>query len=144
MMQTIGVTQISLLEKQFNVALYSADKLSEVVKNLTDLKAAIESIGAESESIPGFATGGYFSGGLRIVGESGPELEATGAAKIWSAQQLTDILTGNSSSTGAADEIHELRVEMRAQSAAMVRTQQKMTNIIERWNIAGMPEVRAA
>lgn len=32
--------------------------------------------------IPGFASGGYHSGGLRIVGENGPELEATGPSRI--------------------------------------------------------------
>jgi len=30
------------------------------------------------ERPPGYASGGLFSGGLRIVGEQGPELELTG------------------------------------------------------------------
>jgi hypothetical protein len=47
-----------------------------------------------------FATGGDFNGGLRIVGENGPELEATGASRIFNAQQTKDILSGgNSGST---------------------------------------------
>ena len=33
-------------------------------------------------------------GGLRIVGENGPELEATGAARIFNAQQTRTILSG--------------------------------------------------
>ncbi|MEJ1933988.1 hypothetical protein WDZ92_27645 [Nostoc sp. NIES-2111] len=44
--------------------------------------------------IPGFATGGDFSGGLRIVGENGPELEATGPARIFNADQTQQILRG--------------------------------------------------
>ena len=32
--------------------------------------------------IPAFAQGGYHSGGLRLVGEQGPELEATGSSEV--------------------------------------------------------------
>lgn len=46
--------------------------------------------------IPGFANGGDFWGGLRVVGENGPELEATGASRIWTASQTRDILTSRS------------------------------------------------
>jgi len=43
--------------------------------------------------VPGFATGGDHAGGWRIVGENGPELEATGAARIFNAGQTRQILT---------------------------------------------------
>ncbi|WP_377810627.1 hypothetical protein [Azospirillum sp. A29] len=43
---------------------------------------------AGTRKIPGFATGGGHAGGLRIVGEHGPELEATGPARIWTADQI--------------------------------------------------------
>lgn len=42
--------------------------------------------------IPGFAEGGYHTGGLRIVGENGPEIEATGAARYWSASQTQNMI----------------------------------------------------
>lgn len=49
---------------------------------------------------PMLATGGDFAGGYRIVGENGPELEATGASRIFNSQQTKDILSGgNSGST---------------------------------------------
>ena len=44
--------------------------------------------------LPGFASGGMHAGGLRIVGENGPELEATGPSRIWNAQQLGGALGG--------------------------------------------------
>lgn len=44
--------------------------------------------------IPGFATGGDHAGGLRIVGETGMELEATGRSRIFNAEQTKDILRG--------------------------------------------------
>jgi tape measure domain-containing protein len=43
--------------------------------------------------IPGFADGGDFAGGWRLVGERGPELEAVGPARYWSAAQTQRILT---------------------------------------------------
>ena len=46
---------------------------------------------------PMLASGGDFAGGLRIVGENGPELEATGASRIFNAQQTKDILGGGGS-----------------------------------------------
>jgi hypothetical protein len=44
--------------------------------------------------IPKFATGGDFGGGLRLVGERGPELEVTGPSRIFNASQTKDILRG--------------------------------------------------
>lgn len=43
-----------------------------------------------------FANGGDHSGGWRVVGERGPELEATGPSRIFNAQQTRDILGGGS------------------------------------------------
>jgi hypothetical protein len=53
--------------------------------------------GAPASSIRGYATGGVFGGGLRIVGENGPELEATGPSRIYNASQTRDMLGGGSS-----------------------------------------------
>lgn len=41
-----------------------------------------------------FATGGDHPGGLRMVGERGAEIEATGPARIWSAEQTRAFLQG--------------------------------------------------
>ena len=43
-------------------------------------------------NIPGFAGGGSHIGGLRIVGERGWELEATGPSRIWNQKQLASAL----------------------------------------------------
>ena len=56
---------------------------------------------------PGYASGGDFSGGLRIVGENGPELEATGPSRIFDAQTTASMLR-----SGGANE-SELVAEMR-------------------------------
>jgi len=48
---------------------------------------------------PGFAAGGDHTGGWRIVGERGPELEATGPARIFNADQTARMLSGGGGQT---------------------------------------------
>ncbi len=72
--------------------------------------------------IPGFASGGDHAGGLRIVGESGPELEATGPARIFNAQQTRQIL-GAGSGPAAAGPTYVFNIASgvtRGEVAAMV------------------------
>ncbi|WP_371767483.1 DUF4214 domain-containing protein [Massilia sp.] len=68
--------------------------------------------------IPGYATGGDFGGGWRIVGENGPELEATGPARIFNASQTSDLFSRLSSPSGNNDallaEVKALRMEVQA------------------------------
>lgn len=54
-----------------------------------DVLAALDQFG-----IPRFASGGEHFGGLRLVGENGPELEFTGPSRIHSAQQTRRLLEG--------------------------------------------------
>jgi hypothetical protein len=65
---------------------------------------------AAANGLPRFARGGFHAGGLRIVGENGPELEATGAARIWNADQTRNMLSGSSEKD---DEIVEVLEEVR-------------------------------
>ena len=46
----------------------------------------------EKKKIPAFASGGYHYGGMRLVGEKGPELEVTGPSRIMNADQTKEIL----------------------------------------------------
>ncbi|NGZ86407.1 DUF4214 domain-containing protein [Duganella aceris] len=61
---------------------------------------------------PGFAAGGDFMGGLRIVGENGPELEATGPSRIFNASQTRSMLNGGDNSEVVA-ELRLLRAEVK-------------------------------
>ncbi|MYN42745.1 tape measure protein [Duganella sp. FT109W] len=78
----------------------SIDKIASYIKNSPEYAALHP---------PGFATGGDFMGGLRIVGEHGPELEATGPSRIFNASQTASMLRGGDGS--------ELLAELRAQRA---------------------------
>lgn len=44
--------------------------------------------------LPAFASGGMHAGGLRLVGERGWEVEATGPARYWNQQQLGQAMRG--------------------------------------------------
>jgi hypothetical protein len=43
-------------------------------------------------NLPGYATGGYHTGGWRLVGEQGPELEYTGSSRIYSNSDSTKMI----------------------------------------------------
>jgi len=58
----------------------------------------------------GFANGGMFGGGLRLVGENGPEIEATGPSRIYSNSQTKDMLKQDNSELVA--ELRALRIEL--------------------------------
>jgi hypothetical protein len=66
------------------------------------------------KSIGQFATGGFHNGGLRIVGENGPELEMTGPSRIWSAQQTSNFVSAANSNSSAEmlREMQSLRQEV--------------------------------
>jgi hypothetical protein len=52
----------------------------------------------KSHGVPGFAVGGDFGGGLRIVGENGPELESTGPSRITNSRDFMSRLSSPSES----------------------------------------------
>lgn len=58
------------------------------------------SVTPNHQSVKGFASGGDHLGGFRIVGERGPELEATGPSRIFNADQTARILSGASNKGG--------------------------------------------
>lgn len=81
-------------------------------KTANGLRAVVAAL--TGQSVPAFASGGSFGGGLRIVGENGPELEATGPSRIFTASQTRSILSGGSNN----DVLQELRA-MRQDNAAL-------------------------
>lgn len=90
-------------------------------------------------TLPSFASGGAFSGGLRLVGENGPEIEATGASRIYNAAQTADMLSGGSN---VANQISGMREEMKASLYAVAKNTAQTANRLNRWDGDGMPEVR--
>ncbi|WP_212644925.1 hypothetical protein [Delftia sp. PE138] len=82
--------------------------------------------------VPAFAGGGLHSGGVRLVGERGPELEVTGPARYWSSAQTQALLSGAGGNSRLESLVEQLVAEnrlMRGQIAALER------------NTAGMPQM---
>ena len=50
---------------------------------------------ARSQGLPAFASGGLHAGGIRLVGENGPELEVTGPSRIYNAAQTRNLMSGS-------------------------------------------------
>lgn len=59
----------------------------------------------EYKSIRGYASGGDHPGGYRIVGEGGPELEATGPSRIFNADQTRSMLGGGGNSNARLEQL---------------------------------------
>lgn len=113
------------------------------VNTLDGLRAVVAAL--KGDPVPAFAAGGLHAGGLRLVGERGPELEVTGPARYWSTSQTAAMLGGGNSSAASEAMVHELRElrqENRALQEAMVRQQADMTRLLMRWETQGMPEER--
>lgn len=85
---------------------------------LADAIAKAGAANGEKVRVPGFASGGDFGGGIRLVGERGPELEVTGPSRIFSANKTAEMLAGTG---GAASEIRALREEMKAALFAIAK-----------------------
>lgn len=75
---------------------------------------------AEYKRIHGYAVGGDHMGGWRIVGENGPELEATGPARIYSASQTRSLLHSGS------DELAEMMEDLRSEFSMLRKAMEEM------------------
>jgi hypothetical protein len=89
----------------------------------------------ESIKVPGFAAGGSFGGGLRMVGENGPELEVTGPSRIYDARTTAAMLNGGGSDAAVVAELRAVRAELemiKANTQASARRASEMGRLLER------------
>ncbi|WP_374357442.1 hypothetical protein, partial [Chitinimonas sp.] len=93
---SLGVTLPELLRglPSAIAAAMSGAMAPKVVYATQDGGTAASKAPAFPKPIPGFASGGDHAGGIAQVGEHGPELIATGAARVFTAQQTRQILAG--------------------------------------------------
>lgn len=61
----------------------------------------------DSQNLPRFAAGGYHAGGIRLVGERGPEIEATGPARYWNAADTQQFLGGGGGTSARLEQLFE-------------------------------------
>jgi hypothetical protein len=119
-------------------AAYWASKIAEGYTQ-DDLRSGIMNSAEFKSRIPGFASGGMHGGGLRIVGERGPELEATGSSKIMSNSELMSSLGGNQK---LASEMKSMHSDMMQGLNVIAKNTNKGSRQLERWDLTGLPAAR--
>lgn len=96
----------------------------------------------DSLKVPGFASGGDFGGGLRLVGENGPELEVTGPSRIFNAKQTAAMLNGGGDNGALLSEVRLMREENKSQRFQIAKTNQQMATLLQKWDAEGAPKER--
>jgi hypothetical protein len=91
-------------------------------RTMTDLAIDLSTtnINDALKLLPKFASGGDFGGGFRVVGESGPEIEATGRSRIFSFEQSRRLFSGGNDNSAVA-EMRALRAEVAQLKEALVQ-----------------------
>jgi hypothetical protein len=137
--RTGGASEVAYWQSQI-AAGKSVDWAVSAIANSAEAQAL--------KSIRGFASGGMHMGGLRLVGENGPEIEATGPSRIYSAPQTRAMLANDNSAVVA--ELRELRAENARLSKAverlgsMVKLSDEETRKVIREGNATMAETSSA
>jgi len=130
--------QLDTLEMQQVKAILNIQDTNETAAtSLQSIQALLAEFLGVGGRIPTFATGGYHSGGLRIVGERGPELEATGPSRI--------IPAGQFSMGGDAElrrEVAELRVDLKAALVQIAKNTRKSSDTLNKFDYQGLPNSR--
>ena len=105
--------------------------------SIEEIRAGI--MGSDEARARGYAVGGYYPGGLAMVGENGPELiNFNRPGQIYTATQTAELMSGSS----LAAEIQGLRADIRAQSRSNAQIQIRTAKVLERWEYSGLPDTR--
>lgn len=80
--------------------------------------------------VPGFAEGGMHAGGLRIVGERGPEIEATGPSRIWTAEQTRQMVSPNAEIVSELRAARQENAVLSSEIAALRADVKRLTSVM--------------
>jgi hypothetical protein len=108
--------------------------------SLANLESEIRAgaTGLDALKVKGFADGGIHTGGWRIVGEEGPELEYTPPSRIYSNSDSSDMFDMSE----LVAEVKQLREDMRSANYAIAKNTQKTAKTLEKFDYDGLPEQR--
>ncbi len=111
----------------------------------SSLSQSISSGWDKVKSWAGFATGGSFGGGMRMVGERGPELEATGPSRIFSHKQTSSMFKDpelKEEIRSLKQEVTGLREDNRQILASNAKFVKRNYDINRKWDTEGLPATR--
>lgn len=125
---------------------YWADRLgsgnlpyAEIVANMTQYASAADKAAmAAMGKVPAYASGGDHLGGLRLVGENGPELEVTGPSRIYNANQTASMMRSGGDSGATAAEMRALRKDVESNATYMAKLSKRMADGIDTLVNSGM------
>lgn len=133
-----SVTDFDAAHREIGLRALSEGVSSEQLARALGLTQEEILVRASELGIPAFAAGGYHSGGLRLVGENGPELEYTAPSYISNNRDTRNLLDNSE----LVAEVRELRRELKAANYAVAKNTFKTSKILDRWDGDGQPEVR--
>ena len=116
-------------------------QIQQAISNATGLAINMDNATRAKQ----FAMGGYHTGGLRMVGERGPELEATGPSRIFSHNQTSGMFRDPDLKEAVNDlrrEVSGLRGEQRQMQATNAKYVKRNYDINRKWDVDGLPATR--
>lgn len=134
----IFIEELGRAAAQAGIEYYLGDYRSG--QSLDDIRRSInnsaEGILFDETGVPQYAEGGTHSGGWRMVGERGPELEYTGPSRIYSNSDTRAMLDRG--------EERELLREISQRLRYIQDKERERTRITNDWNTNGLPAERTA
>jgi tape measure domain-containing protein len=116
--------------------------LQEDIRRATEELAALE---AQINNIPRYAAGGAHMGGVRMVGERGPELEVTGPSQIHSNASTMEMLSNApvvSELKNLRRELAAMRDEQRQLGIQTARNTERTYRVLREFDVIGLPPER--
>lgn len=136
-------TDFSSVQATIDRVVGVADRQSAIAQSQLDAIQALAS--AQTIQIPHFAAGGFHRGGLRLVGEHGPEIESTGPSMIFNSRQTRSMLGGGDDlSPLLRDVIVELRALVSQGGAVASVTVEKLEAVADKLDGTNRKLARAA
>lgn len=141
--QRSSLSAAEVAGRQKSIAEQQLEELTNQVSALVDINDSVLSVRDAIQqlsllSVPGFASGGVHRGGLRVVGERGPELEFTGPSLIMNNANSRKLLDNDE----LVQEVRALRSEMHRGLYHVAKNTGRTQRVLDDWDRIGLPEER--
>jgi len=134
--QTIDLTQ---------AIIDATNEMNQILANIAAGLVKTPATTGTTTTVQGHQAGGSHTGGWRVVGEGGPELEFTPASTIYSNAQSKKMLDNTevvSELRAVKVELKTLRSDLAAANYAIAKNTNKSAKVAERWDVDGLPAER--